>query len=208
MGLVEDTIKAYDFSAEDYISKHGDIETIKNWADAFVGKLNGMKILDVGCGPGRDLEYFSSLGLEVTGIDLVPEFLGAAKKKVPDAKLYHMDMREMDFNDNYFDGIWSCASFLHLPKSEHEGAMKEHARVLSPNGLMYMSVMGGGKGDDPLPASPKYGGLSKYFYSFGKDEFRELLTSSGFSIEDAVKPEEKPTTRNPVTFLNVLARKI
>ena len=204
MGLVEDTISAYEASAQDYMSKHSDINIIKNWADLFISKLReneGEYILDVGCANGRDLKYFSDNGFRVTGIDLVPEFLKAAKEAVPEAIVYNLDMRQVDDLVDYYDGIWSMASFLHIPRDEANKTMKAHNIVLKPKGVMFMSVMGGGRGDDPLPPSDKYGGFSKYFYSYGENEFRDILTSSGFSIEDFVVEEKHKT------FLNALVKK-
>jgi len=202
MGLVEDTIKAYEFSAKDYVLKHSDISAIEWEAGFFATNLDGNRVLDVGCGPGRDAKYFSDSGCEVTGIDLVPEFLKIAREKVPKGKFYSMDMRRMGFKDDYFDGIWSMASFLHIPRNEADKTMKEHVRVLKQKGIMFISTLEG-DGEDPLPPSPKYGGYSKFFYGYEENEFKELLKSSGFSIENF----DKDVRSEKLIFFNILARK-
>ncbi|MBI2598308.1 MAG: class I SAM-dependent methyltransferase, partial [Candidatus Diapherotrites archaeon] len=74
---------------------------------AGIVKENGhAKILDIGCGPGRDAKYFSEQGLDVTGIDLTSNFVKMASKNVPNATFKHMDMRSLDFPEDTFDGIW------------------------------------------------------------------------------------------------------
>lgn len=83
---VAKTIKTYEELAEDYYKTHFDINKIKTISDFFIQNLKGKKILDIGCGPGRDAKYFSEQGLEVTGIDLTSNFVKMASKNVPNAK--------------------------------------------------------------------------------------------------------------------------
>ncbi|MEW6231808.1 MAG: methyltransferase domain-containing protein, partial [Chloroflexota bacterium] len=113
---VAKTIKTYEETAEDYYKTHFDINEVKNIADFFIQNLKGQKILDIGCGPGRDAKYFSEHGLKVTGADLTSNFVKMASQNVPNAKFVQMDMRNLGFPENTFDGIWACASFLHVPK--------------------------------------------------------------------------------------------
>ncbi len=218
MSLVEETIKAYEHSAEEYTAKHMDINIIKTEADFFLDKVEGDRILDAGCGPGRDLKYFSDLGYRSTGIDLMSEFVHIAMINSPDSTVYFGDMRNMDdvFADDSFDGLWSMASMLHLPREPVDEAamtMREYSRVLRAGGTMFLSVMKG-DGPDPLPASPKYGDHSKYFYSYGEKELQELVESAGFYVDDFEVQEKRPTKVDPVTkkligkevtFLNVFA---
>ncbi len=56
--------------------------------------------------------------MNVTGIDLTPEFITMAKKEYPEANLQVMDMRDLKFKNQTFDGLRSCASLLHIPKDE------------------------------------------------------------------------------------------
>ena len=121
--VVAKTIKTYEELAEDYYKTHFDINEIKNIADFFIQNLKGQKILDIGCGPGRDAKYFSENGLEVTGIDLTSNFVKMASQNVPNAKFIQMDMRNLDFAENTFDGIWACASFLHIPKEDAKNTL-------------------------------------------------------------------------------------
>jgi SAM-dependent methyltransferase len=202
MDAVEETVKAYKHSIQDYTMKHMDVNVVKEEADLFLSKLEkGSLILDVGCGPGRDAKYFFSKSHHAVGIDLTPEFVELAKLNVPWGDFRVMDMRKMEFENNYFDGLWSMASLLHIPRNEADVVMNEYARVLKPKGVMFLSTMEG-NGEDPK-SSPKYGGNSKFFYRYTEEELRNLVNSAGFKIDD-FKLDKKSET---LAFWNVLATK-
>ena len=206
--LVEETILAYEASAEDYFGKNNDMSKVEPEALMFLAMLDlpPKKILDVGCGHGRDAKYFSEKGYRVEGIDLSDKLLEKARAQAPKADFYRMDMRKMTFPDETFDGLWSMASLLHLPPEEASSAMKEYHRVLKSSGLMYLSVLEG-NGPDSLPATPKYGNHSKYFYTYGQDEFHALVKDNGFDINFQFM-KEIDTSKKIIKWLGVLAKKI
>ena len=100
--VVAKTIKTYEELAEDYYKTHFDINEIKNIADFFIQNLKGQKILDIGCGPGRDAKYFSEHDLEVTGIDLTSNFVRMASQNVQNAKFMQMDMRNLELPQDLY----------------------------------------------------------------------------------------------------------
>lgn len=167
---VTTTIQTYEATAEDYYRTRFDINEIKDIADFFLQNLKGKKILDIGCGPGRDAKYFSEHGLEVTGIDLTTNFLKIAFQNVPNAKFLQMDMRALDFPENSFDGIWACASFLHVPKKDAKNTLFGFRKILNPAGLMYISVKAGT--DEKLIQKEEYNGRTKFFAFYSEDELK------------------------------------
>lgn len=177
---VAETIKTYEELAEDYYNSHFDIGEIKHDADFFIRNLNGRKILDIGCGPGRDAKYFSKHGLNVTGIDLTPSFIKMASKNVSKTKFVLMDMRNLDFQENSFDGIWACASFLHIPKNEAKNTLLGFKRVLKPNGLLYISVKQGV--EEKFVKKDEYKGRERFFAFYSEGEFKKLVESCDFKI--------------------------
>lgn len=225
MDVVEDTMGAYDHSFEDYEAKHMDPSGIKDKLELFLFNVDGERILDVGCGPGRDLKYFSERGFESTGLDILPKAFNSSLRNAPKATVYLGDMRDMNFvkgvegaaeiGDDSFDGLWSMASMLHLPRDPIDDAakaMREYSRVLREGGTLYLSVMKG-NGPNPLHSS-KYGGHSKFFYSYGEQELKDLVRSVGFEIDKFEVQEKVPTKVDPktkeligkeVTFLNLFA---
>jgi len=120
------------------LPKELDVKVIEHLLTYFIENLKGKKILDVGCGHGRDARYLSERGFEVVGIDLSRNLLKIARRMAPKAKFLLMDMRDLKFGDEEFDGIWSCASFLHIPKREALETLREFRRVLKPGGLLYL----------------------------------------------------------------------
>ena len=133
--VVQKTIDTYEQTADLYNSLYPDVNR-KN-IDFFIKQLKGKNILDIGCGSGRDAEYFVNKGLDVAGIDLSDRFIEISRAKVPNAKFIKMDMRNIDFPLESFDGIWSMASILHIPKIEAKNTIKQLRKVLKTNGIIY-----------------------------------------------------------------------
>ena len=76
----------------------------------------GGSILDLGCGSGRDSLAFLEDGYEVTPLDGSPEMCALAEIHT-DLEVLNMTFEELDF-DEVFDGIWACASLLHVPTAK------------------------------------------------------------------------------------------
>ena len=101
----------------------------------------GAKILDAGCGSGRDTQFFIAAGFEVVAIDASSKMVEATRK------LTGADCRQMSFEElkleNDFDGIWACASLLHVKRAGLPSVLTKFASVLRPNGVMYISFKHG-----------------------------------------------------------------
>lgn len=193
------TIRTYDKYAEKYFQINNSIDEIKNLLEIFVENLNGEKILDVGCGHGRDAKFFSDLGYEITGVDLSEKLLEIARKNAPKAEFYLMDMRNLAFPSDYFDGIWACASFLHIPKKDSRKTLDEFYRVLKPNGLLYLSVKEGyGEG---FVKSAQYGNEERYFAFYNSKELKELVKGK-FKVFNEIIEKKKDN------WINIFARKL
>ena len=196
---ISKTIRTYDKYAEKYFQINNSIDEIKNLLEIFVENLNGEKILDAGCGHGRDAKFFSDLGYEVTGVDLSEKLLEIARKNAPKAEFYLMDMRNLAFPSDYFDGIWACASFLHIPKKDSRKTLDEFYRVLKPNGLLYLSVKEGcGVG---FVKSAQYGNEERYFVFYNSKELRELVEGK-FKVFNEIIEKKKDN------WINIFARKL
>ncbi len=168
----------------------------------FSSILPGKKILDAGCGPGRDSEYFIGDGFEVTGVDVSKELLKIARKNVSDAKFKLMDFRKLTFKDNSFDGIWSMASLVHINRTEIPSVLKEFSRVLVSKGVLYISVREG-EGDKEI-RQEKYDNEPRHFFYFGEEEFRKYLKDAGFKIIE-IEISELESGKN---WLEIYAKKV
>ena len=99
----------------------------------------GGKVLDVGCGVGIPVaKFFVDSGFELIGIDISEGMLREAKINVPEATFYRYDMSNLDFQDNYFDGLVAIYSIFHVPKHKHVQIIKNFYRMLKVGGYMML----------------------------------------------------------------------
>lgn len=94
-------------------------------------------ILDLGCGSGRDSKAFLARGYQVSAVDASPKMVEMASQFIGQAVLLQ-DARTLEYLDA-FDGIWACASLLHVSESELPGVFESLGRALKPNGVIYAS---------------------------------------------------------------------
>ncbi len=97
----------------------------------------GGSVLDLGCGSGRDSAYFMSLGFDVTAMDASEEMCALASIHIGQDVL-NLSFDEMDFDD-VFDGIWACASLLHVPSDKIDDILTKVIKGLKNNGVLFLS---------------------------------------------------------------------
>jgi len=123
----------------------------------------GGAVLDAGCGSGRDALAFKAGGYAVTAFDgsaqmarLASEYTGLA--------VQHLAFADVAWREA-FDGIWACASLLHVPHADLPGALTRLARALRPGGIFYMSF--------------KYGASERFVHGrYFNDMTEERLTTA------------------------------
>ena len=149
------------------------------------------RILDLGCGPGRDLAWFVAHGTRVTGADLSAGML-VESWRIVNVGLCQMDFRRLGFANGSFSGVWCNAALLHLPKREVPAALAEIRRILSPGGCFFASVQQGyGESIEINPLN----GAQRFFARYQAPEMIELLENAGFSVlnqeiqQDNTRPE-------------------
>jgi ubiquinone/menaquinone biosynthesis C-methylase UbiE len=142
------------------------------------------RILDVGCGHGRDMAWLEAAGADVTGVDVSSGMLAEARTRVR-GQLVQADMRALPFDDGTFDAIWCLASLLHLPKVEAPSVLDRFHRLLRADGVLVVAVKEGvGEAwtrDDGWPP--------RFFARYGSNELEALLRRAGF--------EPDPIRRSP-----------
>jgi len=94
-------------------------------------------ILDAGCGSGRDAKQFIAQGYKVTAFDASAKIAALAEKEVGQSVSVQR-LQDIPYQ-NQFDGIWACASLLHVPGNELPAVFYRLARALKPNGVIYCS---------------------------------------------------------------------
>ena len=177
---VKITIDWYSHTVESYKAGRSDLSRDEDNRKYFLAHIKWKKILDIWCAHGRDILEFYKNEMDVTGIDLTPEFVTMAKENCPNVDIQLMDMRDLKFNKETFDGIRACASFLHIPKNEAKKTLQGFHRILKKWWLLFMSVIeGSGEWYDK---KAKYNNEERFFSYRQKEWLEEELKENGFSI--------------------------
>ena len=157
---------------------------------------NGL-ILDFGCGSGRDTKYFLEQGFRVEAVDGSESLCRTASKNTGIA-VKQMLFGELDAKEVY-DGIWACASVLHLPKEELRDVLCRMIRAVKLDGTIYTSF--------------KYGEFEgyrreRYFTDFTEKSFGEFFKEiSGAEIADEWVSADVRPGREDEKWLNLILRK-
>lgn len=204
MDHIERTIKSYEEMGEDYCDntrEGGDREFQEKMMDKTLNilKTNKPRIIDLGCGDGRDTAYFNEKGYDVTGIDLSKEMISIARKKNPDCAFLQMDMRDTVFPDNTFNCAWASASIIHIPKKELSHVEKEVYRILEPGSIFAFNFkIGEGEGYERTETMED---RKRYFAYYTLEEMKNSL-----NLFDIVESKKCPTRVFDSEFMYCWAR--
>lgn len=115
---IEETIAYYDRNAERFVEStiNADVSELYMPFEKLLSP--GAKILDLGCGSGRDSKYFAQRGYDVVAVDPSPAMCDYTRSIV-DIPVIQMRAEDLDFY-NVFDAVWACASLLHVPKNDQK----------------------------------------------------------------------------------------
>lgn len=192
--MQKDTLDFYNRNAQFFVTDTKDVQ-FTEIQDVFLSYLNdGSKILDFGCGSGRDTKYFLDKGYVVDAID-------GSKELCKIASIYtgfdvqNKVFEELDSVDVY-DGIWACASILHVSKKELPTILKKMMRAVVPGGVIYVSF--------------KYGDFEgicdgRYFTYLDEESFALLIESiPELQIEKMWLSNDVRVGRGEEQWLNVI----
>ena len=137
------TIAEYELTAESYRvgTWEHDVSQNRQALSEAMPRVPG-KILDLGCGPGRDLVAFQSMGHKVTGLDATPSFVEMAKQAAG-CPVWKQSFLSLDLPNDHFDGIFANASLIHVPKVEMLRVLKHLHYALCDRGILVMSMVRG-----------------------------------------------------------------
>ena len=134
------TLGHYEVQADAFWQGTCDHDVTQN-IDALLDALpspGSRRILDFGCGPGRDLLRFLELGHEVVGLDGCAAFVQHAKS-LCDAEIWHQDFLHLELPAESFDGVFANASLFHVPSQELPRVLSELHASLKPFGALFAS---------------------------------------------------------------------
>ena len=150
------------------------------------------KILDVGFGSGRDMIYFNLLGYDVEGIDTSIEFIKNMKSQGFVVSL--MSVIEMNFKKKY-DGIWACASLLHVKRGKLEEAILKCINALKGNGILYCSFK---YGDQEIEKD------NRYFNYINEKIINDIADRNDLNIIDLYYSNDVRMIRNNEKWINII----
>ncbi|NPD88688.1 MAG: class I SAM-dependent methyltransferase [Asgard group archaeon] len=170
--------EGYNKIALKYHSERNKFESIVELKQFTNLLIPGAKLLDVGCGAGVPVtKYLVDEGFSVTGIDISEKMLSLAKKHVPKGEFFKIDMSEMDFPDDTFDGIVSFYAIIHLPREKHAPLFKKFQKILKSGGLMMIVL-----GSDEWEVIDDYFGAKMFWSQHSTEQSIELVKDAGFEI--------------------------
>jgi ubiquinone/menaquinone biosynthesis C-methylase UbiE len=207
----ESTIAWYDTHAAQY-AEAGASYADPNHIRKFVEMVTpGGRVLDAGCGAGRDTVLLSEQGLHVVGLDISDGLLAYARHRFPELEFVHGDLRKLQFGNESFDGVWSNTSIVHLETVEEvDQALSEMNRVLVTGGTLHIVVKSQTGKDKTAVVADKLSGHNRFFQYFTQDELHRLLVKAEFeivSLEEYDETETIPHGRADVRIIWGLARK-
>jgi Cyclopropane fatty acid synthase and related methyltransferases len=168
------TLNYYNENAKEYFDKTVTVSMSEKY-DSFLKRLSkGSLILDLGCGSGRDSLYFIKNGYKVTAVEGSSELSTLASDYIgqPVQNIDFVDIKDVDV----YDGIWACASLLHLEKSVFSEMLLKLREALKSDGVMYISLKIG-------KDFATYEG-DRFFTYYTKETLYQLLKEANLDIID------------------------
>lgn len=190
---MEDTINYYNSNAKKYFDNTVNADMSDHYRRFLKLLPKGSYIMDAGCGSGRDSKYFLTHGYKVKAIDGSSNLCELASKYL-DQEVENVNFINIDYH-NEFDGIWACASLLHVNKEDITLVIQKLQDALKDGGVLY--------------ASFKYGNSDRvqggrYYNDMSEESVKELFNTFDIKdlwMNDDVRPDGKEK------WINIIAAK-
>jgi SAM-dependent methyltransferase len=185
------TLAHYQDSADSFRAGTADHDVSQNTA-ALLRHIEGdapFDLLDVGCGPGRDLKTFSGLGHRAVGLDGTQRFVEMAREDAG-CEVWHQDFLALDLPDARFDGIFANAVLFHIPAQELPRVLKELRATLKPRGVLFCS--------NPRGTNEEGWNRGRYGAYHDLGAWQGFMTTAGFEeLEHYYRPTGLPREQQP-----------
>ncbi|WP_024793797.1 class I SAM-dependent methyltransferase [Tomitella biformata] len=191
---------AYAQRADEYTRLLGSLEDlhpldrrcVESWSNEVCGYL-----LDAGCGPGHWTNFLHQRGVNIEGIDLVPEFIAGAQDRFPEVPFRVASLRDLSVPDGTLGGVLAWYSLIHVPPDELPAILAEFARALAPGGRLLIGYFDG-------VAAEAFPPVVTTAYCWSAQQLGRLLNESGFAVL-AVQTRQDPG-RRPHAALSAVLR--
>jgi SAM-dependent methyltransferase len=185
------TLAHYEHTAAQFFEGTRDHDVSQNIA-ALLGAIEApapYAILDLGCGPGRDLASFSAMGHAAVGVDGSASFCAMARQH-SGCEVWHQDFVRLELPPRRFDGVFANASLFHLPSAALPQVLEKLWATLKPGGALFSSNPRGQNQEGWN--GPRYG--SYYDYA----SWERFMTAAGFvALSHYYRPAGLPCAQQP-----------
>lgn len=189
-GITHHTVDSYSQRAQDFWLGTRDHDVSQN-LDALCEALGpgSHRILDLGCGPGRDLVALRDRGHQPTGLDGCAAFCAMARDHAQRPVL-HQDFLALDLPTAGFDGIFANATLFHVPTQELPRVLIELHDALKPSGVLFCS--------NPRGNNQEGWNGDRYGAYHDLSRWTKLTANAGFSLlQHYYRPPGKPRDQQP-----------
>jgi SAM-dependent methyltransferase len=189
--ITQTTLKHYERTAEQFFAGTIDHDVSQNIAallDAIEAEAP-YRLLDLGCGPGRDLKAFKAMGHVPVGVDGSARFVEMARA-YSGCEAWHQDFVKLDLPADFFDGVYANASLFHVPSAALPKVLNDLHAALKPGGVLFSSNPRGQNSEGWN--GPRYGSYYDY------DTWERYLTAAGFiAVQHYYRPAGLPRDQQP-----------
>ncbi len=188
--ISQTTLAHYDDTADAFWEGTRDHDVSQN-TNALLSHLGtgSFRILDLGCGPGRDLRAFRDLGHEAVGLDGAARFVDMARDHTG-CEVLHQDFLALDLPTAHFDGVFANASLFHVRAQELPRVLGELRTTLRPRGILFSS--------NPHGRNEEGWHDRRYGTYLDIEAWRAVVTSAGFvELEHYYRPAGLPRSQQP-----------
>ncbi len=193
------TLAYYDTHAADYCAATRQVDLSALYTPFLAEVATGGRVLDAGCGCGRDARAFIARGYALDAFDASAAMVTEARRYtgLGADRVWHMRFADLKAESRY-DGVWACASLLHLPAASQPDALRRLLRALVPGGLLFLSYKAG--------AGEARDAQGRHFTYYDPESLRGLLNM--LDITQVLRVWSTPdASRAEVTWVNGLVRR-
>jgi SAM-dependent methyltransferase len=185
------TLRHYEANAESFWVGTRDHDVSQN-IEALLSAITEpppLRILEFGCGPGRDLKTLVAHGHEPIGLDGSASFVEMAHE-YSGCEVWHQDFLELHLPPAHFHGVFANASLFHVPSEHLPRVLVELRDTLKPGGVLFFS--------NPRGANEEGWSGDRYGCYFDIERWRALIMSAGFhEIDYYYRPAGRPRNEQP-----------
>ena len=196
--MKDKTLNYYNENAKEYFDATFSIDMTDLYKGFLDNMIKGGRILDLGCGSGRDSLYFKNNGYLVTAVDGCEQLAKEAEELISE-KVIVSTFEDLKLEEKY-DGIWACASLLHVNRDKIISLLRKLSNNLKESAVFYISF--------------KYGeneyidNKGRYFNCYTEDSFIDTIKGiKELKIKSIYKSGDTLKGRDSLLWLNILLEK-